>query len=1193
MFRMFSFKDYIRLCVVKFTHSVTNILLPVLVWYFLLGLSEDSTIDHYSTLKYVVCICVVTMVKGISQHHSFFWSGMCGMQMSSAVIGLVYKKILTMNRRTLNDVITGQTINMVSNDANHLKNAGWSMLFLVFSPFEILTSGVLLWYLVGWQALIGAGFYLVVIMYISLMSRIAGHFHEKAVSITDKRLEIMNEIIAGIRAVKMNAWEWNFNDIITGIRKNEISCISWRGAIISSFDALYFTNTNVAVFLSVTFLLYTNACDHLTAFQIFTLVSTLNVIRFSVSVSMGETLHILADARVSLERIQNFLQSASTMNSPENYIEKSKRCENSQLLHDKLSRQELDTCSSSPCISLKNVSCSWNEKEGVKTLQNISMNIYNKQLIAITGPVGCGKSSILQVILNELPHQSGEIECSGSIAYYPQLPWVFSGTVRENITFGKSFDAVRYQKIVNACSLQKDLQQLPNGDLTNIGQRGVSLSGGQRARTCLARTLYTNADIILLDDLFSAVDARVANHLFKECIQGLLSEKCRILVTHHHQFLKSVDSILILKEGKLVEQGKYEELQSKEVLSKPAEVVGKETTNRGSFKHCVRHASLRRTGTSTSLVSQGAIADLKEDEEERMVGSVTWTLYWQYFRSAYPTVILLGLFMLVLFVQVVLISPHWWLSKIAEMSFSQQRSTVTLGIYGSLVVGALFLSAVVSFLFYYTLLHASENLHNKMVTAVMQAPVLFFDTNPVGRILNRFSKDIGCMDDTIPPQFLLAVQLCLFTIGATLLSAVTNYWLLIGIIPLIVLFVYFGSYYLKTSRELRRMEAIKCSPVYSHIADTVSGLEVIRSSRMEKDFLQELFKYQDQNTSVNIMVLGCSKWLSVRLEMLCSLLVTLVAAGAVFVTQIPAIAGLSLTYAMETLDAAQFGVQLTSEIENLMTSVERVVTYSQLTPEDGYTARDDIPTSSWPSKGDLLLQNLSLTYVDGGRRVLKDITFEIKQKEKIGVVGRTGSGKSSIVSAIFRMPEPDGEVTVDGINLKRLDLQSARQTFSVITQDPVLFAGTLRSNLDPFNKNTDHELWTALEEAQMKQWVCQLPGQLQHELIESGNNISVGERQLLCLARVLLEKRKIVILDEATANVDFKTDRLIQEVIRTKFKDTTVISIAHRLDTIVDCDRVMVLDEGRVIEFDRPSSLLNRRGSHFAELARSSNNSFS
>ena len=454
--------------------------------------------------------------------------------------------------------------------------------------------------------------------------------------------------------------------------RKEISYIRLRGAILSSFDALYFTNTPIAGFISVTALLLTN--NYLTAFQIFTLLSILNVIKFSVSVSVGETLHLLADVKVSLDRIQNFLETNYSCMDMENATRRTHNgCDSptfdgrhqeeenlnfSELANVFMFSREENELRGSSCernnseswISLNNVSCSWNEIDDLKALQNISMEIGNKQLVAITGHVGCGKTSLLQAILGQLPCHSGEIKHSGNIAYVPQLPWVFSGTVQENITFGKCLDAVRYQKIVQACCLEKDFQQFSKGDLTHIGQRGVSLSGGQRARICIARTLYSDADIFLLDDPFSAVDFQVGSHLFKECILGLLAEKICVLVTHQHQFLTGVDTIFVMEQGTIVCHGQYNELQSKDILSKLV-ILGKEKERRESVSNS---RCLQRRRTTMSLVlsmDEGAHNDLVEEDEERMVGSVTWRLYWLYLRSAFPAVLLFCLFFLVLLVQ--------------------------------------------------------------------------------------------------------------------------------------------------------------------------------------------------------------------------------------------------------------------------------------------------------------------------------------------------------------------------------------------------------------------------------------------------------------------------------------------------------------------------------------------------------------
>ncbi|KAL9978313.1 hypothetical protein ACROYT_G015813 [Oculina patagonica] len=543
--------------------------------------------------------------------------------------------------------------------------------------------------------------------------------------------------------------------------------------------------------------------------------------------------------------------------------------------------------------------------------------------------------------------------------------------------------------------------------------------------------------------------------------------------------------------------------------------------------------------TSVNEDNPRPVADLKEEEENKQTGTVTWRLYWDYLKEGLPVPLVMFLAVALILAQVCLLAPNWWLARMAEMSHDQQQAPETQVIHACLVAVSIIVMAASSFFFYYLLLRAAENLHNKMTVSTIKAPVLFFDTNPAGRILNRFSKDVGCMDDS--------------------------------------------------SRELKRIEAIKCSPVYSHITETANGLEIVHTSNMNKTFLDRLYSYQDENTQAFFMVLSCNRWLSLRLDLLSAVFITIVAVAGIVFTENPAFAGLALTYALQTLDVTQYGVRMASEVENLMTSVERVMTYTQIGSEPGYNT-ETRPPEPWPNEGSLAINDLSLVYFEGGPRILKDINLCVSSKEKVGVVGRTGAGKSSLVSALFRMPEPLGKVFIDGVDISSIDLQEARRSMAVITQDPVLFGGTLKRNMDPFSQYNDQDLWTALEEVQLKTLVEDLPGQLEFQLKESGANLSVGERQLVCLARALIQKNKIIIMDEATANVDFKTDRLIQDVIRDKFKDSTVLTIAHRLNTIMDYDKVLVLDGGRVVEFDKPQVLIGK-GGLFAEMVKSQNQS--
>ncbi|KAL9957089.1 hypothetical protein ACROYT_G038681 [Oculina patagonica] len=471
-----------------------------------------------------------------------------------------------------------------------------------------------------------------------------------------------------------------------------------------------------------------------------------------------------------------------------------------------------------------------------------------------------------------------------------------------------------------------------------------------------------------------------------------------------------------------------------------------------------------------------------------------------------------------------------------------------------------------------------------MVVAILKAPVLFFDSNPVGRILNRFSKDVGSMDELLPKTFMIAIHYASVVFASCLLPIVGNNWLLFVILPLIVFIMYIGRYYLKSSRELKRLQSIYRSPVFSHISETLNGLDTIRTRGRQKDFLDQFFRYQDTHSQSFIMVVGCERWMSVRLGVVSALFMGSVALAAVLVSQDAAFAGLALVYVIEIGNCTQYTVRKTSEVENLMTSVERVMTYTKLDSEPGYKS-ERLPPEHWPREGNIAFQDVSLTYYPGGPQILKGMNIEIKGGAKIGVAGRTGAGKSSFVAALLRMPDAGGDVIIDDIRIKEINLQEARRCVSVLGQSPVLFSGSLRKNLDLMEQFQDVDLWRALDEVRLKQLVENLEGHLNYELLEHGTNISVGEGQLICLARVLLQQNKIIILDEPTAHVDPDTEQTIWNTVREKLSNSTVITIAHRLNTIRDCDKILVFREGKVVEFGTFDTLVNREGSELSGLA--------
>ncbi|KAL9978312.1 hypothetical protein ACROYT_G015811 [Oculina patagonica] len=1218
--------------------SISAVFLPVCLWLVLKMLNDGPNMDMKFALIYVALLGMTSTIQAVSTQHYNYATDLWGLKLKVALIGLVYKKVLNLNRYSLEATMSGNTINLVSNDAQKIEKSITNWGFVLSAPLEIITSLVILWYLIGWEALVGAAVYFVLVAFQMLMAKKAAKLREKAAAFTDKRLVVMNEIISGIRAVKMYAWEWNFRDIVRDIRRKEMSLIRFKAIIVSMAVVLFLTTLPIATLVSVTTLVLTGT--HLSSATVFTLFLGLMLLRRTFCYNLSMAMHNVADAKVAIDRMQTFLNeepeqhkagdelstrqlnindglalhfNSKAKKAPVKLTSYSKRdeslnghCQNFNPSSTPISAANISptnqfdvpsqplvdqtgSTSKEPYLLLSGVSCSWNSDYHTKTLNNITLNVgCDDNMLAITGAVGSGKSSLLTAILGELPLCEGKISYHGKVAYVPQIPWIFSGTIRENILFGLPFDEEKFQNVIEVCSLTKDLSIFSNGDLTEIGQRGVTLSGGQKARVGLARAVYSDADIYLLDDPLSAVDTKVGRKLFDACIVDHLSGRIRLLVTHQLHYLKDVDHIAVMENGSITFQGGYEEVTnmeellgslelpdpiedefgpiessslddcneeaaSKEIINLPSiPLVAFTKHTRGkdnvAFEGDLEMPKLQQDANgqdinikgvlqttnspilSNKSVSRGdhrPVLDLKEEEESKTAGTVTLRVYWDYFKEGIPVPLVMLLAILLILAQVCLIAPNWWLARMAEMSHDQQTAPITQVIHACLVALSIIFMTGSSFFFTYTLLRAAENLHNRMSLSTIKAPVLFFDTNPAGRIQNRFSKDVGCMDDVLPPIFLHACVSCLLIICSTIVPAAVNYWLFLALLPIVGIFVYFLRYYLKSSREFKRIEAIKCSPVYSHITETANGLEIVHTSHMNRAFL---YRYQDENSQAFFMVVSSSRWFGFRLDLLSSAFITIVGLAAILINENPAMAGLALTYALQTLNITQYGVRLASEVENMMT------------------------------------------------------------KEKIGVVGRTGAGKSSLVSALFRMPDPSGKVVIDGVDIASINLQEARRSMAVITQDPVLFGGTLKRNMDPFSQYTHHEIWTALEGVQLKTLVEGLPGQLEFKLKESGTNLSVGERQLLCLARALVQRSKIIVMDEATANVDFKTDRLIQEVIRHKFKDSTVLTIAHRLNTIMDYDKVLVLDGGRVVEFDKPEVLIGK-GGFFADMVKSQNQS--
>lgn len=920
------------------------------------------------------------------------------------------------------------------------------------------------------------------------------------------------------------------------------------------------------------------------------------------------------------------------------------------------------------------------EQTAISALRNVTYSVKAGELMIILGRVGSGKSSVLMSILGELPLVSGKMKIRGRISYSSQEAWIFAGTVKENVLFGKAYDEKRYSKVLKVCSLDRDIKLFPYGDETIVGERGVSLSGGQRARINLARAIYYDADIYLLDDPLSAVDTMVAKHIFNECITGFLKDKAVILATHQTQFVKKGTKVLFLQDGRQISCKNYsdnkdstlksfigsnwEKSDSESALSSakhtrriggrllPTDGRSKLSSLSSRLTHSeVDDADVNNTNiegndekkpllevvsaSNSSENSDGIVDDdevattttanddddddndgsndpnkiigeapIKQTAESTEFDSVGCSIYWYYIRASSACFLVFLLGVTNLGTQALFNGSDFWLSywtdteqRKAANGGSSDYPPVTLTdtltleqnatIYTILIASLFVLTLVRTTCFFVTCMRASINLHNRLFRSVLKAPIKFFDYNPIGILLNRVSSDMGIVDDLLPPTAFDTIEIFINVLG-TLITVAIIYP--INVIPAIVLcsiVAIIRLLYIRTVRSIKAIEGVTRSPVFSHLATSLNGLATIRALKVEPEFEIKFDRYQDIHSSTWFLFVAASRWLGISLDWISLGYITVITVvmtltiGSTTGSQI----GLAISSALFLSGSFQWGVRQSTEMESQMTSVSRIKEYSELPEEPARKSKPgDEPPPSWPESGEIQFNKVNLRYFENEEPVLKGLSFKINAGEKIGIVGRTGAGKSSIIAVLFRLTEPEGSIIIDGIDTKSIGLHELRKKLSIIPQEPILFNGPIRRNLDPFDEYNDEDMWHALSQVKLKEVVNNLPGGLDAELAEGGSNFSVGERQLICLARAVLRQNRIIILDEATANVDPDTDKSIQKAISENFTNCTRLTIAHRLNTIMDSDRVLVMDAGQVKEFDIPYLLLQNENGFFSTM---------
>ncbi|XP_015793767.1 multidrug resistance-associated protein 1 isoform X1 [Tetranychus urticae] len=1159
---------------------------------------------------YIIAIAmfVSSLTQSIFDSQSEFWTQTTSIRLRSALVAKIYKKTFKLSNLGRRGYSTGEMVNILSVDAQRVMDYVNIVNILWSAPFQLGITIYLLWRQLGVSSIIGLSVIPLLTpfnYFFSTRYRLCQHTLMKE---KDSRAKLISEVLSGMKFLKLYAWEGAFGDIIAAIRRNEIKYLKsqaiWMEGISIAFTSIPFLFTVVS-FTTYILIDKNHILDANKAFVSISLVYLVNMPlgMLPIVVTYG------ASFMVSLKRINKFLAE------------------------DELDFESIrhDSDSSTP-IKVKNATFSWSPDEE-PTLKDINLEVEKKKLVAVVGIVGSGKSSLLSALLGDLHKQHGFVNVYGELAYVPQSSWIQNATVRDNILFNEPFLEDEYDQIIEACALTPDLKILAGGDLTEIGEKGINVSGGQKQRISIARAVYSNSDIYLFDDPLSAVDAHVAKHLFDQVIgpKGMLKNKTRLLVTHRITFLPQVDEIVVLRDGKIYESGTYSELMAKKgeffdyivqyltereeeldpeekdfVKALDPEIEKKLSLTRSVSTSGSLTSSIRRRKSRSSLIRSSSVVSKKEEPDSKddkskltvaentEIGSVNSKIYFDYFmvigvKACAATLILIAA------LHLVGVGSNLWLTAWSEDSLDRFNSNNTalrnkrLIAYAFLGTGQTILTFVSRMVLSISVINGACWIHEKMLSRLIRAPMSFFDSTPTGRILNRFSADIDAADTSIGFTLNTLVYQLFSSIAAIIVISMETPLLLIVLLVLGVVYIFIQKVYIASSRQLKRIDGVTRSPVYSHLSESVTGSSSIRAYQATDRFTHKIFKLVDVNNSTSIANLAASHWLAIRLQFLGNIIVTSTVIFAINArgSLSPGKTAFTLSYASQITGILSTLVHAFSNIENNLVSVERCLEYTKLPVEASWINPTHRPQKDWPSKGNITFNKYSTRYRPGLDLVLKEITCCINSNEKVGIVGRTGAGKSSLTLALFRLIEPiEGTIKIDDEDITQLGLHDLRSRLTVIPQDPVLFSGSFRRNFDPFEKYADHEIYNAIEQANLKDFVASLDNGLDHEVTEGGDNLSVGQRQLVCLARALLRKSKILVLDEATAAVDVETDELIQQTIREQFKDCTIVTIAHRLNTILDYDKIIVMDKGQIIEHDSPENLLKNDKSVFYSMAK-------
>lgn len=1164
-------------------------------------------------------------------------------QIRGSLTGMIFRKAFMLSAKGRQGYKIGEMISLMSVDASRLGHSLHGLHMLWSAPMMVIVSTFFLYSMLGSSVFAGLSVMLVFAPLNIWVAKLQGRLNKQVMKVKDERSNLMDEVVQGIRIIKYFVWERNFEAKVSELRDKELALI-WQISLCTTYLRAISGGSTMLVAL-VAFATYTLGGQELKPSIAFGALALFKVMEHPLQV-LGHLIDMVVEGRTALGRLRDFFLADEidrhyyansgdfTLVSDDSVeldrteaVGKAVEIVDATFSWPKYEEPERDPEANDSSLSLlasfgsmlrpnRDLELKTLDTEPVfkVALKDISLDVKPGTLCMVSGKVGAGKTSLLSAMLGEICKDRGQVTLNGKVAYAPQQPWIFNASVRQNILFGSALDPARYARVLEVCALQQDLLILPAGDETEIGEKGVNLSGGQKARISLARAVYQKADVYLLDDPLSAVDVHVSKTMFHDCIRTFLAGSTRVLVTHQVQYMPGADTVVHLEDGNIVAHGPPEEVLGKcphlQVgrLYENREVDEEDESERRGSEDSSADTKASDCGESRSGPTKHDVTgkrSIAQTTEEEMLADAVALSIWKKYALALGEWWITACFLVLLLSTLLALASGWWLSvwTTAEAAKSSAGGDSADGahdeeldppstqahptmfyivVFAVINLGSNLAYVGQSLIERLAGLKAAAALHDRMLATILRAPVEFFDTTPSGRVLNRFTSDVHQLDRDVSARLNSFVSSVVQGALLCVAIAVVNPVVLVVALPTAGMFLAIQRLFKRGCLQLQRLESIAKSPLFAHFSESLNGVSTIRAFGAERGAMAASCTLTDALAVAWVNLIDCHQWLTVRVVSLASLVIFATAVAAVLVATPTAASaaatGLVITYAFQLTGVLTEAVRAFTHSEQSLVSVERVDEYGSMAREDDAQRQQQHqpqqPPPHWPSDGKVEFDNVQMTYRLELPPALKGLSFATKAGEKIGVVGRTGAGKSSLAASLFRLGHiTAGAVRLDGVDVATLGVEALRTQLSIIPQDPVLFSGTIRSNLDPFNAHDDAQVWRALECVHMKELVAGFRSGLDHHVAQGGTNLSTGQRQLFCLARALLRRAKVIVMDEATASVDLETDTLIQDTVRTHFKASTVLTIAHRLNTVMSCDRVLVLGDGRVLEMGAPHEL--------------------